>query len=169
MRVAVTAVFVIFLISSAIFSANPSPKPTKKVVIYLLSQSLVCYENDQVIYTTRICSGKNWHSSTRMKYKEQYWIIRVHGSNSRCIVKGKYNVSAPWKMELSESSTVAKGKLIRIHEFYDVPKVASSRGCFRVPLGKGKPINLWAKPDLPIPVEIRLESAPKINKPKPPP
>ena len=164
MRAAAAAFFVIFLISSALFAANPSVKTTKKVVIYLLSQSLACYENDQVVYTTNICSGKNWHSTNHTKYKKQYWIIRVHGPKSRCVVKGKYNVSAPWKMELSESPTAAKGKLIRIHEFYDVPKVASSRGCLRVPLGKGKPINLWAKPDLPILVEVRLEKAPEPTK-----
>jgi hypothetical protein len=95
-----------------------------------------------------------------MKYKKQYWLIRVHGPKSRCIVKGKYNVSAPWKMELSESPKVASGKLIRIHEFHDVPTTASSRGCIRVPFGNGKPINLWAKPDLPVPVEFRLEKRP---------
>ena len=40
--------------------------------------------------------------------------------------------------------------------------MASSRGCLRVPLGQGKPVNLWAKPDLPVLVDVRLEKAPKL-------
>ena len=104
-----------FLFLSPATAAQKNKKPVeKRIFIYLLSQVLRCYEGDQIVYETRISSGKNWHSKKRTKYKKQYWIIRVYGSKSRCIVKGKYHVLAPWKMELSESPKAAKGKLIRI-------------------------------------------------------
>lgn len=166
---------VLFVLAVSLQAANsPVPRPKKSIVIYLLSQSLACYENDRIVYTTRICTGRGWHNAKRKRYKDNYWMLALdgRGAKARCVVRGKYNCSTPWKMLLSESPKGLQGKLIRLHEFNSVPRRPASHGCIRLPKGKGKPIYEWAKGDLPVPIHIKLAKAPKQvkkAKPKPPP
>lgn len=165
-------VVLVVLAESLQATSSPVPRPQKSIVIYLLSQSLACYEDTEIVYTTRVCTGRGWHTEKWTKYKRYYWIRSVQGPRSRCIIRGKYNVLAPHKMILSEEPDRQVGKLVRMHEYHDVPEVASSNGCIRIPLGKGKPINEWVKNDLPVPVIVELAYAPKIDqktKPQPSP
>ena len=161
-----TLVLIVLLMLAVSLQAAKSPVPQKSIVIYLLSQSLACYEDDQIVYTTRISSGRDWHNSERMRYKETYWIISLdgRGAKARCRIPGQYDCPTPWKMLLSESPNSPQGKLIRLHEFNSVPGRPASHGCIRIPEGKGKPIYEWVKASLPIPVHIKLVNASKQAK-----
>lgn len=134
--------------------------------IYLLSQTLVAYQDGQEVFREQISSGRRWHNKHWMRYKSVYYVFKIEGANARSIKHGKhgYNVNTPYKIYLTSVKN-SKRQIghVNIHGTrYKWSKVPSSRGCFREKIPPAKIVKKLAF----IGMEARLKLAKAPAKPK---
>jgi lipoprotein-anchoring transpeptidase ErfK/SrfK len=111
---------------------------------------LYCYEDDNIVYKTRVSTGARWGWKTETRYRKEYHVLSKDPAAryARSIKRGKngYDVATPWKIVLCNEPK----HLVRIHEFKSVPRSPASHGCIRVPSKKGKWIYKWVDIGTPV-------------------
>ena len=142
------------------------PTEGKYFVIDLEDQKINRYEGLRLIDSSRISSGRGWHSVAggRKSYPDEYLIVRKGGANGRCRIPGRYDVATPYKYGFSPK-TGRYGVLM--HGYHSVPRRPASHGCIRLPIKYAKLIHPWVEPGK-TKVFIRLRFHPSEHKPKAP-
>ena len=175
------ACLVLVMFSASVVQGASAKEKERKVYIYLLSQTLRCYQGNAVVFSTHISSGKGWHASGSKKeprYRAVYHVLAKDPRGAKAtskvkagtkIVKGKKvpahkEVSTPWKSILSWDY----GHYVRMHGYHKVPKYPDSRGCFRELLKVAERIYNFVIPKSKdfegTPVYIEAGRAPKLKK-----
>lgn len=164
-----------------LFAEAPKPHKDRAVYIYLLSQTLRCYEADEIVISTNISSGKGWgapDSKKKLRYRSQYRVLHKDPRGAKATSKVKVvkkdkkgNVTTtyitaltPWKVILSWDY----GHYVRLHGYHSVPKIPASHGCFREPIKVSEEVYNFVEAKTKdfegTPVYIINGRAPKIKK-----
>jgi lipoprotein-anchoring transpeptidase ErfK/SrfK len=121
--------------------AQTDSAPAKRVEIDKTQQMLRAYEDDRLVFETRISTGR-WDRSTPNGQFAAGWKHRMHYS------KLYHNAPMPYSVQVSGN--------VFIHGFSSVPRRPASHGCIRLPLSGGNPAKRfyeWVETGTPI--EIR--------------
>jgi lipoprotein-anchoring transpeptidase ErfK/SrfK len=134
-------VFLLMVAFALRSEAQTDSAPAKRVEIDKTQQMLRAYEDDRLVFETRISTGQ-WDRSTPNGQFTAGWKHRMHYS------KLYHNAPMPYSVQVSGN--------VFIHGFSSVPRRPASHGCIRLPLSGGNPAKRfyeWVETGTPI--EIR--------------
>lgn len=118
----------------------PQPRPAlpKSVLIDKKTQTLSAYEGDQLVFTTRVSTGKFAGSTPNGRFRA--------GVKDRMHYSSLYdNAPMPYSVQVIGNCF--------IHGYSHVPNYPASHGCIRVPLSGDNPAKRfyeWVEPGTPI-------------------
>ena len=111
----------------------------KRVFVNKKEQTLVAFEGERKVLTTRVSTGREGKATPTGLFKAQAYKQRMHKSRLH------NDAPMPWSVQIVGN--------IFIHGFKSVPGRAASSGCIRVPLTGGNPARwfwYWIEPGTPV-------------------
>ena len=133
--IAVLALSLAWIPESRAARYSHSGSGSQRVVIDKSSQVLRAYEGNQMVFQSRVSTGKpgkrtpsgtfRARGKERMRYSSRY-----------------HNAPMPYSVHL--------GGHYFIHGFSSVPKYPASRGCIRLPVGAAREFFAWINPGTPV-------------------
>jgi lipoprotein-anchoring transpeptidase ErfK/SrfK len=157
-KAVLAAVIGIVFFGSPLQATAKVAKSDKKIIVYLASQAMRCYQGDEVVLSTRVSTGKGWRapgSKEGKAYRASYAVLakdpRKAEATSKLVDEDGNEVIAktPWKLILSYDY----GHYVRIHGYHSVPRRPASHGCVRVPIKQAEDVFKFADPGTPVYIE----------------
>ena len=145
------------IFAAGAFAEEDPPSSEKRVEINKTEQMLRAYEGDQLVFETRISTGRRGFETPKGSY---------HAG-----VKHRYHYSKRYHNAPMPFSVQVNGHIF-IHGFTEVPMWPASHGCIRVPLAGNNPAAeffAWAEPGMPIVISGQWAGPPKPAKNTPAP
>ena len=109
----------------------PESSGSQRVVIDKSSQVLRAYEGNQLVFQSRVSTGKPGKRTPSGTYS-------VRGKERMRYSRRYHNAPMPYSVHL--------GGHYYIHGFSSVPSYPASRGCIRLPIGSAREFYAWVDP-----------------------
>ena len=119
-----TSAFLLLLWLASILDASPGDPVQKQVIVDKGEQRLDCYEGTDLVFTSRVSTGRAGHSTPSGEFRAGIK-LRMHYSSRY------HHAPMPYSVQVS-------GHYF-IHGYKDVPPWPASHGCIRLPLDGQNP------------------------------